>query len=94
MDKCLCQDAVANRLHISRDYLGKMFREAYSKSFADYLTEVRLQKAVEYMDNSRMSITGILDEIGWENKNYFYTTFKLKYGITTSQYRNMNTNNL
>ena len=94
MDKCLCQDGVANRLHISRDYLGKMFREAYSKSFADYLTEVRLQKAVEYMENSRMSITEILDEIGWENKNYFYTTFKLKYGITTSQYRNMNTNNL
>ncbi len=92
MDKCLCQDAVANRLNISRDYLGKMFREACSKSFADYLTEVRLQKAVEYMENSKMSTSEILDEIGWENKNYFYTTFKLKYGITTSQYRNMNSN--
>lgn len=94
MDRCLCQDAVANRLHISRDYLGKMFREAYSKSFADYLTEVRLQKAVEYMETTRMNITEILDEIGWENKNYFYTTFKLKYGVTTSQYRNISTNNL
>lgn len=92
MDRCLCQDAVANRLHISRDYLGKMFREAYSKSFADYLTEVRLQKAVEYMENSRMSITEILSEIGWENKNYFYTTFKLKYGVTTSQFRKISTN--
>ncbi|MDF2988737.1 MAG: AraC family transcriptional regulator [Eubacterium sp.] len=92
MDKSLCQDAVANRLNISRDYLGKMFRETYSKSFADYLTEIRLQKAVQYMGNSKMSITEILDEIGWENKNYFYTTFKLKYGITTSQYRNISLN--
>jgi len=91
-DKSLCQDAVAARLNISRDYLGKIFREAYSKSFADYLTEVRLQKAVEYMENGKKSIAGILDKIGWENKNYFYTTFKLKYGITTSQFRNMSLN--
>ncbi len=93
MDKSLCQDVVATRLNISRDYLGKIFREAYSKSFADYLTEVRLQKAMEYMDKSKMSISEILDEIGWENKNYFYTTFKLKYGVTTSQYRNISSGN-
>jgi|GEM_PF-2160686 len=93
MDKSLCQDVVAGRLNISRDYLGKMFREAHSKSFADYLTETRLQKAVEYMESSRLSISDIMDRIGWENKNYFYTTFKLKFGMTTSQYRNMSSNN-
>jgi two-component system, response regulator YesN len=88
MDKSLCQDCVANRLDISRDYLGKMFREAYFKSFADYLTEVRLQKAVEFLSTSKKTITEIMDEIGWENKNYFYTTFKQKYGMTTSEYKN------
>jgi AraC-like DNA-binding protein len=89
MDKSLCQDSVANRLNISRDYLGKIFREAYSKSFADYLTEVRLQKAVELLKSKKKSVAEIMDDIGWENKNYFYTTFKQRYGITTSEFRNM-----
>lgn len=89
MDKSLCQDSVANKLNISRDYLGKIFREAYLKSFADYLTEVRLQKAVELLKNNKKSVAQIMDDIGWENKNYFYTTFKQKYGITTSEFRNM-----
>lgn len=87
MDKSLCQDGVARRLSISRDYLGKIFREACSKSFADFLTDVRLQKAVELLNNQKESISEILEEIGWENKNYFYTTFKQKYGMTTSEYK-------
>ena len=68
-----------------------MFREAYCESFADYLTGVRLQKAVELLECSKKSVSEILNEIGWENKNYFYTTFKQRYGMTTSEYRNKNT---
>ncbi|MCX7709329.1 MAG: AraC family transcriptional regulator [Clostridia bacterium] len=86
MDKALCQDSVASRLNISRDYLGKIFRDAYAKSFADYLTEVRMQKAVELL-NLGKNVTEILEEIGWVNKNYFYTTFKQKYGMTTSEFK-------
>ena len=90
MDSSLCLDIVAGRLNISRDYLGKMFREAYCESFADYLTGIRLQKAVELLENSKKSVSEIMNEIGWENKNYFYTTFKQRYGMTTSEYRNKN----
>ncbi len=86
MDKSLCQEVVAGKLDISRDYLGRIFRESYSKSFAEYLTDMRLQKAVEFLSQGK-NVTEILGEIGWENKNYFYTTFKQKYGMTTSEYK-------
>lgn len=86
-DVALCQEGVASDLNISKDYIGRIFKEAYSKSFAEYLTDVRLNKAAQLLCMQNKSISDIVDEIGWENKNYFYTMFKAKFGVTTSEHK-------
>ncbi|MBO9608452.1 MAG: helix-turn-helix domain-containing protein [Paenibacillaceae bacterium] len=88
-DKTLCQESIAGTINISKDYLGKLFREAYGKSIAEHISETRLNKAAAMLASEDGSLTDLLERIGWENKNYFYTQFKAKFGVTTSEYRAM-----
>ena len=47
-------------------------------SVADYINEVRLAKAVDWLENSGLNIKDILVKIGIENESYFYKLFKKK----------------
>ncbi|OCT10761.1 hypothetical protein A8709_23285 [Paenibacillus pectinilyticus] len=86
-DKALSHEGIANTLNLSRDYIGKLFRESYEMSIADYINEIRLNKAKELLEQDSRTVSDIMEAIGWENKNYFYKMFKLKFGVTTSEYR-------
>jgi YesN/AraC family two-component response regulator len=83
----LCQEGVADELNVSRDYVGRIFKMTYGQTFGECLNEIRLNKASELLAQTKKSITEITEEVGWENKNYFYTSFKAKFGMTTSEYR-------
>lgn len=87
MDKNLSQHAVADVLKISPVTLGKIFRETTGGSIADYLKDLRLVKAQEYLRNTHYSIDEIVEEIGWGNKKYFSTVFKQTFAVTPMEYR-------
>jgi len=48
---------------------------------------VRIGKSLEMLREEHRSLTQILDEVGVENKKYFYTLFKKKMGVSFSDYR-------
>ncbi|MDI4644483.1 AraC family transcriptional regulator [Cohnella hashimotonis] len=86
-NKGLCQEGVASDLNVSKDYVGRIFKETYAQSFGEYLNEIRLNRAAQLLSTTKKNIAEIAEEIGWENKNYLYTLFKAKFGMTTSEYR-------
>ncbi|WP_304943261.1 AraC family transcriptional regulator [Vallitalea guaymasensis] len=85
-DKGLCLSQIAEILKVSQGYLGNVFKSYMKISIGAYINNVRLEKAAELLKNSNMSINEILEYIGIENKTYFYTLFKKKYGVTPKQY--------
>lgn len=85
-DAGLCLQQVADRLGVSAKHLAKIFNGIALMSVADYITEVRLQKAVEWLERTNLSVTDILPKIGLENTSYFYKLFKQKYGVTPKEY--------
>ncbi|GKX30777.1 hypothetical protein SH1V18_32570 [Vallitalea longa] len=85
-DKGLCLSQIAEILKVSQGYLGNVFKSYMKISIGAYINNVRLEKAAELLKNSKMSINEILEYIGIENKTYFYTLFKKKYGVTPKQY--------
>lgn len=87
MDKNLSQHSVADILKISPVTLGKIFRETTGASIADFLKDLRLAKAQEYLRNTHYSIDEIVEEIGWGNKKYFSTVFKQTFAVTPMEYR-------
>lgn len=86
-DYNICTDYVASQLKMSPVYLRKAFKEAAFMSISEYINEVRLNKAKEFLTNSSMNVEEIIDKIGWENKKYFFIIFKKNFGVTPSQYR-------
>lgn len=87
MDKNLSQNAIADKLKISPVTLGKMFREITGETLVDYIKDIRLNKAKDYLKETNYSIDEIIDEIGWGNKKYFSTVFKQTFGVTPMEYR-------
>ena len=56
-------------------------------SFISYLTQVRLEHAVELLDNTEDKSYMIAQKVGYTEANYFSYVFKKKYGVSPSKYR-------
>lgn len=85
-DSELCLQYVADKLTISPKLASKQFNARMNMSVADYINDVRLNKAVEWLENSGLNMKEILSKIGVENESYFYKLFKKKFGATPKEY--------
>lgn len=77
---------ISEKLRLPAARISKVFKENYNMSVVEYINMVRLEKAVEWMENSRLSIGEIMNKVGIENESYFYKIFKAKYGTTPRGY--------
>ncbi|HEY5585969.1 MAG TPA: AraC family transcriptional regulator [Ruminiclostridium sp.] len=77
---------IASGLKVSSVYIGKIFKEKSGMSIPEYISEVRMKKAAEWLLNSKLSINEIMVKVGIENESYFYKLFKRKYSTTPREY--------
>jgi len=85
-DSSLCLQQVAGVVRMSSVYVGKVFKTHTGLSVAEYINEVRLNKAAEMLQGTTAGIGEICTKIGMENESYFYKLFKKKYGSTPKEY--------
>ncbi|WP_160720727.1 response regulator transcription factor [Bacillus sp. USDA818B3_A] len=81
---------VANEmLYMNADYLGKLFKKETGEKFSNYLTKVRISKAISMIENeSDVKIFELAEKIGFgENAQYFSQVFKKQTGFTPSEYK-------
>ncbi len=83
----LSMDALANDLGISTRTLIRRFKDATGDTPANYLQSVRLEKAKQLLENSRLSLSDITHAIGYEDTSSFSRLFKRKTGLTPGHYR-------
>lgn len=58
-------------------------------TFKQLVQETRLNKASDLLMRTKLSITSIMQAVGYENITYFYKIFKEKYTMTPHEYRKM-----
>lgn len=85
-DSELCVSKIASILKVSSTHIGKTFNGSMHMSITEYINEVRLKKAVEWLEKSKLSAYEIMVKVGIENESYFYKLFKKKYGTTPREY--------
>lgn len=85
-DNSLCLSSIAARLKMSNGYVGKIFKDSVKMSINEYINEVRLYKAIDWLEKSNLNINEIIVKIGIENETYFYSLFKKKFGVTPKDY--------
>ncbi|MDC7286785.1 AraC family transcriptional regulator [Blautia schinkii] len=82
---CLC--SIADKIDLSSNYTGHIFRQYMHKSVAQYILDLRMEKLAWYLQTTDYPLTKILDLIGMEKNNYFYTRFKKYFGMSLGEYR-------
>ncbi|MEH7117333.1 response regulator transcription factor [Neobacillus vireti] len=83
------QWVASEMLYMNADYLGKLFKKETGEKFSNYLTKVRINQAINMIENeSDVKIFELAEKIGFgENAQYFSQVFKKQTGFTPSEYK-------
>lgn len=81
--KDLCKE-----FHFQEDYFNRIIRENTGMTYSAYVQKLRLEKAAALLTgNKALSISSIAEEVGYNNRGFFYQIFKEAYGMTPAEYR-------
>lgn len=78
---------IAAYAELSPNYLRTVFKNATGKSPTDYLTDYRMERAMELLVTTSSSTKDIAAAVGYYNHRYFYSVFKAKTDMTATEYR-------
>lgn len=86
-DEKISLNAVAAYVNVSPNHFSRVFRQVEGKTFVEYLTQTRLNKAKEMLRCSSMKTSDIGSRLGYRDAHYFYYIFKKEVGCTPKDYR-------
>lgn len=78
------------RLHLPMHVLSKMIKKNTGFNFKELLQRKRMNKAIELMCETELSISDIIAAVGYENGSYFHRVFREKYHVTPRAFREIN----
>lgn len=81
-------DTMARMYQVSSNYFNKVFKQVHHISCKEYLINIRVEHAMEYLRDPAMTIREAGIMVGYEDANYFARIFKKKTGMTPIEYRN------
>lgn len=81
-------DTMARMYQVSSNYFNKVFKQVHHISCKEYLINIRVEHAMDYLRNPAMTIREAGIMVGYEDANYFARIFKKKTGMTPIEYRN------
>lgn len=80
-------ERVAQHLHISPSYCSALFKKEMGKTLLQYITELRMDRAMTLLAASPMRTAEIAQAVGIADPGYFSYAFKRHFGMSPSQVR-------
>ena len=78
---------VAEQLCYSHSYFCRKFKETFSLSFQQYLSQYRLSKARLFLTQEGLSVNQIAEKVGFNSTSFFIRQFRELYGCTPGQFQ-------
>ena len=79
--------SVASAVDVSANYLSSVFSQNMQKTFTEYVTEKRMEKAKKLLRSSDDSTGKIASEVGYKDAHYFSYVFKKTQGCSPREFR-------
>lgn len=73
-------ESLCREFYCSRATLTSSFRRAYGQSIVEYLTQVRMEVALDLLVRTDRKIREVAERCGYQDQNYFCRVFKQRYG--------------
>ena len=86
-NKKISLQSVANKLHISRNYLCHLFKVQTGYKFCEYINLQRVNKAKVLIQEDKKTFEYISFDCGFSSQSHFSTTFKKYVGLTPNEYK-------
>lgn len=80
-------DELAAHFYISKFYMCRLFRRVVGYSVSEYLTILRMQKACEYLEKTKLSVSAIAERVGYNSLTHFEREFKRYTQVPPLRYR-------
>lgn len=87
IDKNLTVDYITQNINVSKNVLYKHFHEFLGCTVNEYITQKRIEKSVELLKFTDLTIEEISQRVGFSSVAYYSASFKKKTGISPLKYR-------
>lgn len=80
-------ETIAPLFGYSSSYLGKIFSKKLGINFNSYVDNVRIDKAKKLLEQDKLKVYEIAEQVGYSNVDYFHKKFKKVTGTSPAEYR-------
>ena len=77
----------ADYTHVSPQHLSRVFRKSTGITFMDYITRVRIRRAIELLRDDDHKMYEIAEAVGYSSQHYFSSAFKKVLGVSPMEYK-------
>lgn len=82
----LSLEKVATEVKFAPSYFHKLFKASTGKPLHQYIEDMRIEKAIDLLITTEMTLTQIAYECGFSSQSYFSYAFKRHTGMTPRAY--------
>lgn len=86
-DPELTLSSIAKIHFINMSYLSRIFKQETGHNFVEYLTTIRMEKAVKLLKETDMKAYQVAEAVGIVNPHYFGICFKKWTGVSVSDFK-------
>lgn len=83
----ISQEETAEHLFICPSYLSRLFRKQTGESFTQYVTRMKIEKAIEMLGDPQYKTYQVSEALGYKTPRYFSRLFRMQTGMNPSEYR-------
>ncbi|NOU93972.1 response regulator [Paenibacillus sp. LMG 31456] len=78
----------SEQMGYNASYLSRLFKQETGKGFVQFLTEQRMEAAIQMIRSGKLSVTDIAKQIGYADYKHFRKVFKQYTGVSPKIFRN------
>ena len=78
---------LSKRFNLNPNYISQLFRKELDKTYTEYLTGLRMNRASVLLRTTSIPINEIAEQVGYKDYFYFSKMFKKTMGVPSRGYR-------
>jgi AraC-like DNA-binding protein len=80
-------EEIAAHIQLSKYHFGRLFKKSTGLAPMEYVTKVRIEKAINLLRTTECSIEEIAEQIGYSSSSYFIKVFRSWVGFSPGEFR-------
>ena len=88
-DQHISLEKVSEYIGFNAAYFSTLFKKETGRNFLEYVTEIRIQKAKNYLTQTDQDIAEVGIAVGYNDLKYFSKLFKKVTGLNPSEFRKL-----